>query len=72
LNDWEPYQKLLDFGFNINLCQLSQESIAENLNFMIDNLNKFELQGEINRGIIKCHFDFNKNIKTLMNELSSL
>ena len=73
LNDWTPYKKLKEEGLMVYLTELSAEEIAKHLSEILEKLKKdkhyFHSYGEINRGIIKKHFNFEKNIQNIFNRL---
>jgi glycosyltransferase involved in cell wall biosynthesis len=73
LNNWLPYKMLAETGFHIFLTELKPDSIAQTLSNLIDNLNSkrnyYEKEGNANNKIIREKFNFDTNIRLLMEAL---
>jgi hypothetical protein len=75
LNNWQPYKLLKQFGFFVRFTTLESWYITKELNRMIEHLSTWKYDSdhkEKNHNLIKEHFDFNKNVKNIFDELSRL
>jgi len=76
LNDWYPYRKLQEKGFQVELTPLTVKNIREHIETMLVNIqsNRFFYHdsGKHNREIVKKYFNFDKNIMELITNLENL
>jgi glycosyltransferase involved in cell wall biosynthesis len=75
LNNWLPYQKFREFGFDVALTELNPADIARNIDAMLENLNEnkqyYSDQVKQNKELIIKNFNFDINIASLVNDLAS-